>query len=316
MVKKALIVGINYAGTGNDLQGCINDAHNMEALLESQGFVVETLLEKQATTAGIKAGLQRLTTGVVPGDVIVFHYSGHGSQMPSSVEADGYEEIICPIDLNWTTRVITDDDLRRVFHAVPNGVNTTVILDCCHSGDALDQNDHLISTRTATKASIEGGRYMTPPAGVVEDLADRELVDWNARKDINASALLIAGCRSDQTSADAYINGTYQGAATASILAAFKRDPNITYADLIESMNDYMVDYGYEQRPQLDGFFGLHGEVFLKPFGSADQPAADPVVEPAEEPVEPPAVVVPSNPWYVVVALIAAAAAFVAALFR
>lgn len=315
MVKKALIVGINYAGTGNDLQGCINDAHNMKALLESQGFVVETLLEKQATTARIKAGMQRLTAGVVPGDVIVFHYSGHGSQLPSSVEADGYEEIICPIDLNWTTRVITDDDLRRVFNAVPNGVNTTVILDCCHSGDALDQTEHLISSRSVSTSSIEGSRFMAPPADVVHDLADRKLVDWSAKKDINASALLIAGCRSDQTSADAYINGTYQGAATASILAAFKRDPNITYADLIDSMNDYMVDNQYEQRPQLDGFFGLHGEVFLKPFGSADLPTDEPVV-PEVDPVEPTEATTPINPWLVMVAFVAAAAAFVAALFR
>jgi hypothetical protein len=295
MVKKALIVGINYVGTGNDLQGCINDANNMNALLTSQGFTVEMCLETQATTAGIKAALKRLVTGAVPGDVLVFHYSGHGSQLPSKTEADGYEEIICPIDLNWTTRVITDDDLRTIFNGVPNGVNVTVILDSCHSGDALDQDTHLSPVRSleAPVQSATGGRYMAPPEHVAEVLADRTLVEWNAHKDINASALLIAGCRSDQTSADAYINNTYQGAATASILAAYNKNPRLTYKQLITEMNAFMVTNGYEQRPQLDGFSGLYDEVFLMPFGSIDNaPMPVPVDVPSSAPASHTALVV------------------------
>lgn len=272
--KKALVVGINYAGTGNDLKGCLNDAANMQRLLESRGFTVEMMLETAATTAGIKEGLKRLVTGAVPGDVIVFHYSGHGSQLPSKVEADGWEEIICPIDLNWTTKVITDDTLRQIFHSVPNGVNTTVILDCCHSGDALDQDAHFspVKSLDVPAAVIEGGRYLAPPAKIEAKLEGREMVEWTTEKDINASALLIAGCRSDQTSADAFIDGTYQGAATASILAAVSKQPSITYKQLVNSANQYMVANQYEQRPQLDGFSGLYDEVFLEPFGSVIEP--------------------------------------------
>ena len=36
--RKALLIGINYFGTNNELRGCINDVHNMRELLISQGF--------------------------------------------------------------------------------------------------------------------------------------------------------------------------------------------------------------------------------------------------------------------------------------
>lgn len=308
MIKKAFIVGINYIGTGNDLKGCINDAINMKTLLEGRGFTVEMCLEKDATTSGIKAGLARLVSNVTPGDIIVFHYSGHGSQLPSTSEADGYEEIICPIDLNWTTRVITDDTLRSIFNPVPNGVNTTVILDCCHSGDALDHDEHDISTREVepvTPASLYlGGRYLEPPPGLVAQLDKSELVDWCAKKDINASALLLAGCKSDQTSADAYIDGMYQGAATASILAAIKNNSEITYKQLVDQMNDFMITGGYEQRPELDGFVGLHGERFIQPFGY--EPEVAPVLQPDDD-----LVITPVPSW---IALYVAFAAIVIAI--
>lgn len=286
MAKKALIVGINYVGTGNDLRGCINDAYNMKTLLETQGFAVEMMLEEAATTAGMKAGMQRLVAGAVPGDVLVFHYSGHGSQLPSRVEADGFEEILCPIDLNWTTKVVTDDDLRAVFNSVPNGVNTTVVLDCCHSGDGLDQTHHLSPVKDAAPVQVEGGRFLAPPADVEGVLKERALVQWSTSRDINSSAVLIAGCRSDQTSADAFINGMPQGAATAALIAAVKANPSITYQQLIVSMNDYMVRNRYTQRPQLDGSPALYDKTFLSTFVSV-QPADPSDVQPAPVVTEP-----------------------------
>jgi hypothetical protein len=273
MAKKALVVGINYVGTGHALRGCINDANNITALLKAQNFEVEQVLETAATTAGIKAALGRLTAGAVPGDVLVFHYSGHGSQYPSQSEPDGFEEIICPIDLNWMDLVITDNDLREVFNKVPNGVNVTVILDCCHSGTGLDQTESYVPTRALVHldetSSPDNSRFLTPPADIAEKLANRELVQWSASRDVNAGAMLIAGCAADQTSADAYIDGTYQGAATAALLKAVAKNPAITYRALMDSMVDYMIANRFSQRPQLDGFSGLREQVFLQPWGTS-----------------------------------------------
>ena len=272
MVKRALLVGINYFGTKNELAGCINDSHHMQAYLSRNNFTeIKLILEKDATTDGIVAGLEWLTSGLGPGDVIVFHYSGHGSQLPSTTESDGFEEIICPIDLDWNTKVITDDTLRKIFNKVPSGVNTTVILDCCHSGTMLDQTesldittDELIVEKAAAVIANEG-RYMPPPTTVVRKLKNRSLVDWSTAKDVNENALLIAGCLANQTSADAVIDGIPQGAATASMLKILRTDNTISYKNLVIGMNKFMIENGFEQRPDLDGSSSLYNNTFLKP---------------------------------------------------
>ena len=275
-MQKALLIGINYAGTGQALRGCINDVNNMNALLKEKGFdEIRLVLEKDATTDGIKAAMEWLVSGVTAGDTIVMHYSGHGSQMPSATEPDGYEEIICPIDLDWMKKVITDKDLAAIFNRVPAGVNTTVILDCCHSGTGLNQNEsYTPSTRDITgDAAPATSKFMAPPPGLV---AATRVVDWHASRDINSDALLIACCRADQTSADAFIDGMPQGAGTASILRAVKGNPDITYRQLLDSMTNFMVQVGFTQRPQLDGSSALYDKKFLAPFTSAAEPGQVP----------------------------------------
>jgi len=295
MKKRALIVGINYVGTGNDLKGCINDANNVNEFLKSQGFDdIKLVLEQEATTAGIKAGLEWLVSGAQPGDMLYFHYSGHGSQLPSKIETDGFEEIICPFDLNWRDKVITDDTLRQIFNKVPGGVNTTLFLDCCHSGTMLDQTQSLAETRDLQAKpkktrKKKDSRYLKPPASVLKKLADRELVDWQTSKDVNKDALLIAGCQENQTSADAFIDGTYQGAATASMLKIMKSSPGQTYKSLVEEMRDFMKRNGYSQIPDLDGSPALYDTKFLQPFFTEVPPVAEEIVSPEPVVVEPPA---------------------------
>src|SRR5712692_4457306 len=107
-MNKALLVGIN-AYPGNELKGCINDVTDMRDLLQAKsGFGaadIRLLTDAQATTAEIGKGLDWLVAGVQPGDRILFHYSGHGAQMPTrnpSGEVDGLDEVICPVDFDWS----------------------------------------------------------------------------------------------------------------------------------------------------------------------------------------------------------------------
>ena len=274
--KRALIVGINYVGTGNDLQGCINDANNMNALLKDHfGFTdIRLLLEKDATTANIKDSLRWLVSGCRPGDVLFFHYSGHGSQIPDTsdpdVEPDGLDEIICPIDLDWKDNVITDDYMKWVFDTVPAGVNLTVVLDSCHSGTALDQaNQYMPLGLGEARVFGEGddGRYLAPPLEVqqlIEQLAAEPKPRVIQSRDVNQTGLLISGCQSQQTSADAYIGGVYQGAATYSLLSTVKSHSyDLDYKALVDDMNNFMVKNGYSQRPELNGSASLFTMKFL-----------------------------------------------------
>ena len=303
-MKKALIVGINYVGTPSELRGCINDANNMRELLEAElGFEeFKMVLEKDATTQGIMDGLRWLVAGAVPGDVLFFHYSGHGSQIRSNIEPDGLDEIICPIDLNWRDKVIRDDDMKAVLNTVPNGVNLTVFLDCCNSGTALDQEGSLYE---ATKVQLHqekplveaGGRFMPMPAEVEQYIAEEglEIRQFVTSRDINRSALLIAACASHQTSADAFLEGQFQGAATCSLRQALKAGKD-TYRDIADFMTAFMTKGGFTQRPQLDGHPSLYDQVFLEPWGTlfgtpTQTPAPGTWTPPVEAPAPAPAVV-------------------------
>ena len=305
-MKKALLVGINYVGTGNDLRGCINDVENILALVTQEGFdATKVITEKQATTAGIKAGLEWLVDGAVPGDVLLFHYSGHGSQMRSSIEPDGLDEIICPIDLDWKDNVITDDYMKQVFNRVPNGVNVTVLLDCCHSGNALDQDDTLFAERSMKplveqRMQFEGSRYLPMPETLQEEVVQRGLTvrEFKTSRDVNRTALLISGCQSHQTSADAFIGGQVQGAASFALKQALNSGL-YTYRDIATYMSKFMQTNGFTQRPQLDGHPSLYDQAFLKPWGfkpgtvsqtpmpgtwTPPAPASDDAPPPPEEP--------------------------------
>lgn len=301
--KRALIVGINYTGTGNDLKGCINDANNMYQLVSTRfGFEdVKLLLEQDATTDNIKENLRWLVSGCRPGDTLLFHYSGHGSQIADTSdvdhEPDSLDEIICPIDLDWKEKVITDDYLKWVFDTVPAGVNLTVFLDSCHSGGALDQATQYQSTsgtKVATPApEREISRYLAPPPAVqamIDALHLQPTTRSVQSRDVDQTGLLISGCRSDQTSADAYINFQYQGAATCSLLATLRaKGYDCTYKDLVDGMNEFMWDKGYSQRPELNGSESLFvAKMLAEPvvtqevvnnYEPVDVPAAPPTVQ-------------------------------------
>jgi hypothetical protein len=110
-IRRALLIGINYTGTAGELRGCRNDTVEIRSLLTEifhwpdspQSIRVLTddpssPKDLQPTKRNIMAGLEWLSEGLLPGDALFFHYSGHGSQQedPSGVEEDGMNETIVP----------------------------------------------------------------------------------------------------------------------------------------------------------------------------------------------------------------------------
>jgi len=283
--KRALLVGINYPGTTYELRGCVNDVMAMKGVLRNNyGFADITMLtDNAATTAAILKALETLVAGAAPGDVLYFHYSGHGSQFPNQPggdnEPDGMDEIICPVDLNWRDKMIRDDDLHQIFDKVPAGVNLTVSLDCCHSGSGLDQSNQYqpLAKRIINKVlrkKKKGGRYLPPPEHVQVLTEDRALTFNKPRsvgRDLNHTGLLLSGCESDQTSADAFIGSKYMGAFTYMLVDTLKANVyNVDYKKLVEAINNKMVQYGFAQRPELNGSTALFSYRFLQPMGTAE----------------------------------------------
>ena len=111
MANRALLVGINdYQGI-SDLRGCINDVTNMRDILKTHlGFTnkdIRVLVDRRATRANILKRLRWMVDGAKPGDFLVFHFSGHGSQIrdrDGDELQDQMDELICPWDMNWDSR--------------------------------------------------------------------------------------------------------------------------------------------------------------------------------------------------------------------
>lgn len=271
-MKKALIVANNYPDTAHTLRGCVNDAYTIQSILQNN-FAFDSvvmLLDKDATTAAMLAALELLVEGAVPGDTVYFHYSGHGSQMidRDGNEEDGLDEIIVPYDLDWKEKVIRDDDLKRIFDKLPTGVNLTVTLDCCNSGGGLDQANVYQPLGEAVKKveNADEGRFLPPPEHIA---MFEESMGFKTRliqsRDVDQTGILMSGCQAHQTSADAYINGKWQGAFTYSI-AKVLSDSNysISHIKMIEDINKFMVAAQYTQRPEMDGPGSLFTENFLE----------------------------------------------------
>ncbi|HEX7486597.1 MAG TPA: caspase family protein [Vicinamibacterales bacterium] len=254
MAKKALLVGLNhYPDPENTLRGCINDVRQVGDLLHSHfGFgadgALRLLTDARATTGAIVNRLHWLLDGAAAGDVLVFHYSGHGSQVRDrhgDELDDGLDEIICPYDLDWDDP-FTDDDLYAIVKDLPAGVNLTIILDCCHSGTGLRE---LVGSGRPYRS-----RCLCPPL----DIAHRRRVELAVRRfgarAAGRGAILIAGCRSDQVSADAYIDGDYHGALTYFLCKALEEMGYAgSYRDVIGRVRVLLRDSQFEQVPQLEG---------------------------------------------------------------
>jgi hypothetical protein len=137
--RRALCVGIDKYPTA-PLGGCVNDAHAWANAFMRLGFDRPRILEDdRATRDAIVRELKSLVATSRAGDVIVFQYAGHGTQVPDldrdekGGDTPDRDEAICPYDFA-AGELLIDDDVREIFGTLPDGVNLTCFFDCCHSG--------------------------------------------------------------------------------------------------------------------------------------------------------------------------------------
>jgi hypothetical protein len=280
MKKKALLVGINrYPDPLDGLKGCVNDVLLMAETLRGEygfggGGDIRILTDSRATTGAILDGLSWLAAGAAPGDSLVFHFSGHGSQAPDGRHgdetADGLDEILCPYDLDWD-RPLTDDLLAAACAGIPRGALLTVILDCCHSGTGLRE-----PARPRFPSSFAGAAFPDPPrARFLRHPATPLLSARRPPRRFGVSitkgnAVLLAACRDDQTAADAAIGGRWHGAHTFYLCQALRQaNWTPTYRVLAASLGDALRRERFDQVPQLEGPSRLLSCRFLEPSGKA-----------------------------------------------
>lgn len=288
MNRWALLVGINqypnFAPRGQ-LKGCVNDVQVMRRILiDSFSFPeanIALLIDEQATREAILAAMQELVARVQEGDVVVFHYSGHGSQMPDveGDEPDGIDETIVPYDSGrkpHENRDIKDDEIYLWLVELTAKTSTvTVILDCCHSGTAVrgipgpgeedpvevwvEAADHLPEEDPFEAAVrwVEADDRLPSPLppeacallGVARDLGPSGWLPLGERY------VLLAGCNRGERSAEIeQPAGNRHGALTFFLAQALREARSgTTYRDIYEAIAPQVSARFPNQHPQLEG---------------------------------------------------------------
>lgn len=154
--KRAVIIGI---GQYQDKEwGTIHgdrDVPIVKNLLKGNGYAdITTLVNQQATRAGIETAFSSLVSRCRKGDVVYIHFSGHGQNVTdvNGDEEDGFDEAWIPYDAQFRyssiykgEKHLIDDDIAVWMQKIKNKIGNTgkllVVVDACHSGDSSRKDD-------------------------------------------------------------------------------------------------------------------------------------------------------------------------------
>lgn len=254
----ALLIGIDEyeAQQISDLAGCANDVELMRRVLIGKFDVasanITVLKNEQATRRGIIDAIRSaLISKARPGDVVILHFSGHGSQMkdqPGGDEIDGFDETLVPHD-SRTDQVfdISDDEMNGLLKELTDKTdNVTFILDSCHSGSAIRGG--------STIRMIEADERPPPPP---VDFAISARGAGDGQADFRPSGsgyVLISGCRATELSNEALFDENRHGVMTWFLTRALQTAGDTsTYRSVLDDVKTEVANRYPSQHPQLEG---------------------------------------------------------------
>ena len=251
--KLALLIGIN-GYYERPLSGCANDVQlQYELLVHRYGFNPQDILivtdENSAGTLDLPARdiITTPTRQTIinafrdhlwqarPGDVAIFHYSGHGSYVsdpqPLNYEESEYLNIsgysdfqglvgtLVPIDTKETGSADTVNDiLGSTLFLLSKKVNTenfTTILDSCHSGGGVRGNlVYRAIDREAGAARNPSQAELTLQAELMADLGLTETTLKELREAGVARGVAMGSARANQLAAEKSYSGFQTGIFT------------------------------------------------------------------------------------------------------
>ncbi|KAI7285734.1 metacaspase [Hortaea werneckii] len=224
------------------------------------------------------------------GTVNFLHYSGHGGQLPSDdYRTSGFDATIVPVDYETQGQIPSGVLHQALVTKLPTDSTLFIVFDCCHSGSAVelpyvyrtdqDGNVNLLDNVEAgmrligsashllqnhlSKAKIGEAKSLLAGAtdffkGLTHQQAsvDQYGLDESDTMDSYASegaknVWMYSGCRDDQTSADASIQGSHVGAMSWAFLNSMKEyGPQQTFVQVLQHTRQ-LLKGNYAQVPQL-----------------------------------------------------------------
>ncbi|WP_256529967.1 caspase family protein, partial [Limnofasciculus baicalensis] len=263
--KLALLVGIN-AYQNSPLQGCVTDVKLQEQLLIHRfGFNpkdIVILTDGQATRQGIiNAFEEHLIKQAKAGDVVVYHFSGHGSQVKDldCDFPDCLNSTFVPIDGilpgGFPSQGGTVSDIMgHTLFLLMSGLqteNVTVVLDSCHSGGG---------TRGNLRVRSRSGGSQLEPLEEERNYQQQWLTKLNLSPDEFkkrrmagvAKGVVIASTKRDQLAADASFNDFYAGAFTYLMTQyLWQQTANASFINTIPTIASSTTKYSFTSQEPL-----------------------------------------------------------------
>lgn len=304
--KLALLVGIN-AYPGHELSGCVNDVRSMQILLEHRyGFDlnnIKVLTDAEATRQAILTAFEtHLIAQAKPGDIVVFHFSGHGSMVLDSDPNPGFtysnqgvDGTLIPYDLDadgpGNLRCIMGHTLFLLMSALKTE-NVTVVLDSCHSGGGLRGNTIIRSLKVTDnelpptpKEELDYQQTLLLKAGMGEK-------EFKQKRKLGiAKGVAIGAAKLDQEAQDVPFNGFYMGAFTYLLTRYLWQSPITQSLDSmftnLELGTQMLVDNKGAQVPNYEAKPKSTNQQQPIFFSMAPRPAAEAVIHEPPQPGQP-----------------------------
>ena len=252
--KRALVVGLGQQQdkAWNKINGD-KDVPIVQGMLKSAGFKsVTTLVNQQATKAGIIGAFKRMAASCKQGDVVYIHYSGHGQQMTDvhNDETDGLDECWIPYDAYRKAcktyhgeKHLTDDELNVYLNAIRDKIGAKgkllVVIDACHSGDGTrgDEDEVVRGVEDVFKA----GKSL-----IIGD-NDKEKVINQKAKPLAERWITLSACKSDQVNIE--MKNPAVGKLTYALWMELKNGDKINNEEFIKRIRKF-VNRNTSSRPQ------------------------------------------------------------------
>ena len=253
---------------------------------------VRRLLNSEVIKSNVKSEMDWLFQDVKPNDRLVLHFSGHGSQVADvdGDEDEGYDEILCLHDMDFKkpNTYLVDDEIRKWTEGLPTGAKLTIVFDSCHSGSAtrmllapgsgrgmrsvmvdlkvsadraggaargLNASEILPTLSDPTSPDSVRLRFIEPPADVLEAIEQKKRNGVAKRGLVTADLnhVFLAGCKSNQTSADAHIENDFHGAFTFHLCKTIREGgAQLDRKVLIKRVENALTAARFAQSPQLE----------------------------------------------------------------
>lgn len=256
-IKRALLVGISDYGNAMEdpnkwanISGA-NDVLLLSPLFSEQGYTVTSLVDSQATHAGITKALSELAKESKKGDLVYIHFSMHGQPFEdlNGDEDDGWDEALIPVDAQMLysegvydgKNHLLDDELEVYFNDIRSKIGSEghlyVILDACHSGTASrGDDDHIRGTREGFTRS---GKDYTPDR--TQETNDYFTV---ASTKGQSPITFIEACRSYQVNREVrdVETNTWYGSLSFYIAQSMKENKTVGSDEWIEAIKTGMAN--------------------------------------------------------------------------